>query len=55
VVFPTIPPKVEYSVTPLGLSFVRSLNVLVQWAAENREEVLAARMAYVPPTAEPAK
>ncbi len=54
-VFPTIPPKVEYTITPLGLSFVQSLNVVVQWAAENREAVLAARNAYIPPAAESVK
>jgi len=54
-VFPTIPPKVEYTITPLGMSFVGSLNVLIQWALDNRQEVMAARKAYVPPTAEPAK
>lgn len=54
-VFPTIPPKVEYTITPMGMSFVKSLNVMVQWALDNREAVLAARKAYVPPTAESAK
>lgn len=54
-VFPTIPPRVEYTITPLGKSFVDALNGLVYWAADNREAVLAARQAYVPPTAEPIK
>ena len=54
-VYPTIPPKVEYTITPLGLSFVQSLNPVVQWAADNREAVLAARSTYIPPTAESAK
>ena len=54
-VFPTIPPKVEYTMTPLGRSFVQSLNVMVRWALDNREQVLASRKAYIPPTAEPAK
>jgi len=54
-VFPTIPPRVEYSITPLGLSFVRSLQVIVEWAADNHDAVKAARAAYVPPTIELAK
>ena len=48
-VFPTIPPRVEYTMTPLGLSFVESLGAVVTWAAENMEAVMAAREAYVPP------
>ena len=52
-VFPTIPPKVEYSMTPLGFSFVQSLNVVVHWAVDHVDEVLAAREAYEPPIAEP--
>ena len=54
-VFPTIPPRVEYSITTLGQSFVEALNGLVYWAADNRDAVLAARRAYIPPTAEPIK
>ena len=54
-VYPTIPPRVDYSITPLGKSFMESLNVMVIWAAEHFEEVLAAREAYVPPAAEPVK
>ena len=54
-VYPTIPPRVDYSITPLGVSFMESLNVIVMWATEHFEEVLAAREAYVPPIAEPIK
>jgi DNA-binding HxlR family transcriptional regulator len=35
----TIPPKVEYSLTPLGHSFVEPLNALCQWAQDHREEL----------------
>ena len=51
-VFPTIPPRVDYSITPLGRSFMEALNGMVQWAAEHHAEVLAARNAFVAPTAE---
>ncbi len=54
-VFPTIPPRVEYSITPLGKSFMDSLTGVVHWAAEHFSEVLAARDAYTPPAAEPIK
>lgn len=54
-VFPTIPPRVDYSITPLGRSFMDSLSGMVKWAADHHVEVLAARQAYVPPVAEPIK
>ena len=54
-VFPTVPPKVEYTMTHLGESFVAALNGMILWALENRDEVIAARKAYVPPSVEEAK
>ncbi len=51
-VFPTIPPRVEYSMTELGLSFVASFQGVVEWAAENFDAVMTARANYVPPTGE---
>ena len=47
--YPTIPPKVEYALTPLGRSFLPPLRSLVAWARRNREKVRAARAAYRPP------
>lgn len=35
-VYPQVPPKVEYSLTALGLSLLPKLESLVQWANENR-------------------
>ena len=32
-IFPEIPPKVEYSLTNLGLSFVPVLESMLQWGA----------------------
>ena len=54
-VFPTIPPRVDYQVTELGLSFVDALQPLVTWAADNHQKVMAARNAYVPPPAQEPK
>lgn len=42
-VFPTKPPSVEYSLTPLGRSLFAALNVLLSWAEENFPAVEAAR------------
>jgi DNA-binding HxlR family transcriptional regulator len=48
-VYPTIPPKVEYALTPLGRSFLPPLRGLVAWARRNRQKVRTARAAYQPP------
>jgi DNA-binding HxlR family transcriptional regulator len=48
-VFPTIPPKVEYTLTPLGLSMLKPVGALIEWAGENHDAVRAARAAYVQP------
>jgi DNA-binding HxlR family transcriptional regulator len=40
---PTVPPRVTYSLTPLGESFTVPLLGLVEWAEANFGEVLAAR------------
>ena len=44
-VYPTIPPKVEYALTPLGRSFLPPLRGLVSWARRHRHKVRAARAA----------
>lgn len=48
-VYPTVPPKVEYTLTDLGESLLRKVKPLVTWADENHERVRRARKAYVPP------
>jgi DNA-binding HxlR family transcriptional regulator len=45
-VYPSIPPKVEYSLTPLGESLVPLVLSLVHWALEHRAEIRVARSAY---------
>lgn len=42
-VFPTKPPKVEYSLTDLGRSMYDSLQHLLMWAETNFDRVKAAR------------
>lgn len=54
-VFPTVPPRVEYTLTALGLSFLQSVQQMIDWAVENQDAVRAAREAYVPPAAQAAK
>jgi DNA-binding HxlR family transcriptional regulator len=48
-VYPTIPPKVEYRLRPLGKSLASELQRLVAWANKNQSAVLKARGTYRPP------
>ena len=41
--YASVPPKVEYSLTPLGGSLVDKVNELCAWAEANSAEVLKAR------------
>lgn len=45
-VFPTKPPSVEYSMTPLGRSLYQPLVQLVGWALDNHDAVRAARQRF---------
>lgn len=45
-VFPTKPPSVEYSLTPLGVSLHGALLVLIRWAEDNYLAVRDARLRY---------
>jgi DNA-binding HxlR family transcriptional regulator len=44
--FPTIPPKVEYELTPLGLSLCEPIIALGRWAEINFDAIEAARAAF---------
>jgi len=45
-VYAEVPPRVEYSLTPLGETLVPVLAQIKQWAEGNIESVLAAQQAY---------
>jgi DNA-binding HxlR family transcriptional regulator len=45
-VFPTQPPSVEYSLTPLGRSFLVLVKGLVDWSVEHHQAIRAARVEY---------
>lgn len=45
-VISTSPVKVVYEVSPLGASLEPHLKGILQWSADHREQVLAARMAF---------
>lgn len=40
------PPRIEYTITPLGLTVNKPLAALFEWALDHRDEVLANREAY---------
>ncbi|TDD97230.1 winged helix-turn-helix transcriptional regulator [Actinomadura rubrisoli] len=42
-VFAEVPPRVEYALTPLGLSLQRPIEAIAEWAEENVEAVVSAR------------
>jgi DNA-binding HxlR family transcriptional regulator len=41
--YPTIPPRVDYELTPLGRKLVLPLQALYEWAVHHRPEMLTAR------------
>lgn len=45
-VYAEVPPRVEYSLTERGLSLIPLINSLIDWAAENMEEILKDRNDY---------
>jgi DNA-binding HxlR family transcriptional regulator len=45
-VFPVVPPRVEYSLTPLGRTLHDTIQALVTWTEEHQHEIAAARTAY---------
>lgn len=45
-VFPTVPVRVDYELTPLGRTLRDPIAALERWATDHMDEVLAARAAY---------
>jgi DNA-binding HxlR family transcriptional regulator len=45
-IYPEVPPRVEYAITPLGASLMPHIHGLVQWAAQNMGAVVKARGRY---------
>jgi DNA-binding HxlR family transcriptional regulator len=44
--YPTIPPRVEYSLTNMGRTLRKTLRALYDWTVEHRPQMLEAREAY---------
>ncbi|HEY9798335.1 MAG TPA: helix-turn-helix domain-containing protein [Leptolyngbyaceae cyanobacterium] len=45
-VYPVVPPKVEYSLTPLGKTLTELLKAICKWAEIHLDEIEAARVHY---------
>jgi DNA-binding HxlR family transcriptional regulator len=45
-VYPVVPPRVEYALTPLGQTLHSTIQALVTWTETHQDEVAAARAAY---------
>src|SRR6267143_1288948 len=45
-VFPVVPPRVDYELTPLGSTLLDTIQSLVAWAGEHGKEIADARAAY---------
>ncbi len=45
-VYPVVPPKVEYSLTPLGKTLTELLKAICKWAEVHLDEIEAARVRY---------
>lgn len=45
-VYPVVPPKVEYALTPLGHTLTDLLKDVCQWACAHWDEIEAARVRY---------
>jgi DNA-binding HxlR family transcriptional regulator len=51
IAFATIPPRVDYALTSVGLSLATPLSTLASWASNNRLSIEAARASYDPEAA----
>ncbi|GLY77876.1 winged helix-turn-helix transcriptional regulator [Actinoallomurus iriomotensis] len=45
-VYPVVPPRVEYSLTPMGRTLLDTVGTLVRWADDHVERIQHARTAY---------
>lgn len=45
-VYPVVPPRVDYELTPLGATLHATIRALVSWTEEHQNEIAAARGRY---------
>ncbi|HEX2935820.1 MAG TPA: helix-turn-helix domain-containing protein [Bacteroidales bacterium] len=44
-IYPEIPPRVEYSLTPMGMELLPHIENLTQWALKHQSEIMKTRLA----------
>lgn len=52
-VFPTVPPRVDYALTPLGMTLLRTLKDLHDWVSSHTDEITQARAVFDQKNANP--
>ncbi len=45
-VFPSVPPRVDYELTPLGRDLLKPVTAMANWATENADAIDRARVRY---------
>ena len=45
-IFPTVPPRVDYELTPLGRTLIKPIRALLDWTIANRAAMAETRLAY---------
>jgi DNA-binding HxlR family transcriptional regulator len=45
-VYPVVPPRVDYALTPLGISLHDTIQALVVWTENHQDQIADARIAY---------
>lgn len=45
-IFATVPPRVDYELTPVGRTLIKPLRALLDWSIENRDAMEEARRSY---------
>ena len=45
-IFATVPPRVDYELTPLGRTLIAPLRALLRWVSDNRAAMAETRVAY---------
>lgn len=45
-VFPTVPPRVDYELSPLGMTLIEPVMALAEWAEHHRADIEAARTTF---------
>jgi DNA-binding HxlR family transcriptional regulator len=53
-VYPVVPPRVDYELTPLGVTLHATIQSLVDWTETHQSEIATARARYDASTAAPA-